>query len=91
MRQIAKPRYQSDRTLLLVPPHQSAHLARRQSQSRGDCMLIKFSVDKSLNAFESIQVAHRHCHLWYADHDQSPQRNDVCGEWITGTKADIST
>jgi hypothetical protein len=70
---IAKSRDQSDRTLLLVPTHQSAHLARRKSQSRGDCMLLEFSVDKSLNAFEPIQIAHRHCHLWYPDHVQYPR------------------
>jgi hypothetical protein len=38
-----------------------------------DRMLLELSVDKSLNALEPIQFAHRHGHLWYPDHGQSPR------------------
>src|ERR1700722_3787833 len=70
---IAEPRDQPDGTLLLVPADQPAHLARGQSEPRSDRMLLELSVDKSLNAFKPIQFAHRHGHLGYPDHGQSPR------------------
>src|ERR1700679_3434302 len=50
-----------------------AHLARSQSQPGRDRVLLELSVDKSLNALEPIQFAHRHGHLGYPDHGQSPR------------------
>jgi hypothetical protein len=38
-----------------------------------DRMLLELSVDKSLNALEPIQFAHRHGHLGYPDHGQPPR------------------
>jgi hypothetical protein len=34
---------------------------------------LQIAVDDGLNALEPIQFAHRHCHLGYPDHGQSPR------------------
>jgi len=78
--------------LLLVLANKPAHLPRRQSQPCRDRVLLELPVDKSLNAFEPIQFAHRHGHLWYPDHGPISQTvKTISGEWTTGAKADIST
>jgi hypothetical protein len=88
---ITKPRDQPDRALLLVKADQPAHLARGQPQPRSDRMLLELSVDKSLNALEPIQFAHSSLSPWVSGSWRISQTaKTVNGEWITGTKADIS-
>jgi hypothetical protein len=70
---IAQLRDEPDWALLFILADKSAHLARRESQPRGNRGLLEMSVDKSLNALEPIQFAHRHGHLGYPDHGQSPR------------------
>jgi len=70
---IAELRDEPDWALLFILADKPAGLARRQSQPGRNRKLLELSVDKSLNALEPIQFAHRHGHLGYPDHGQSPR------------------
>jgi hypothetical protein len=56
---IPKSRDQPDRALLLVSAAQPAHLARRESEPRGNRDLLELSVDKSLNALEPMRISRK--------------------------------